>query len=97
MLYILNNREIIVALGKESQPLTYQNKKIGTTRSGYVGRCLEMIERRLQNRTIKNEHNNQRTEIRLRRVVVQDQDTVPSSEMFPARFHLCHIQPNDAE
>ena len=66
---------------------------------GHVGRCwkLEMIERRLQNRTIKNEHNNQRTEIRLRRVVVQDQDTVPSSEMFPARFHLCHIQPNDAE
>ena len=64
---------------------------------GHVGRCLEMIERRLQNRTIKNEHNNQRTEIRLRRVVVQDQVTVPSSEMFPARFHLCHIQPNDAE
>ncbi len=58
---------------------------------------LEMIERRLQNRTIKNEHNNQRTEIRLRRVVVQDQETVPSSEMFSARFHLCHIQPNDAE
>jgi hypothetical protein len=55
----------------------------------------KVIERLLQNRTIKNEHNNQRTEIRLRRVVVQDQVTVPSSEMFPARFHLCHIQHKD--
>ena len=72
----------------------------GTGTCGHVGMLVDVwkvIERLLQNRTIKNEHNNQRTEIRLRRVVVQDQETVPSSEMFPARFHLCHIQPNDAE
>ena len=50
---------------------------------GHVGRCLEMIERRLQNRTIKNEHNNQRTEIRLRRVVVQDQEATWKSLWIP--------------